>query len=122
VLVYKGFIGTLVGVHVGAGICSGLLSFAWSFSKLTLIAAAVIWQRVVSVATLTGRPPLALPCRRDQIGIVQQEPVLFSGNISDNIRMGKPGATQAEIEEAAKMSNAHSFIMNFPGGYDTEVR
>jgi ABC-type transport system involved in Fe-S cluster assembly fused permease/ATPase subunit len=36
--------------------------------------------------------------------------------------MGKPGATQAEIEEAAKMSNAHSFIVNFPAGYNTEVR
>jgi hypothetical protein len=35
--------------------------------------------------------------------------------------MGKPGCTQAEVEEAAKMSNAHTFIMNFPGGYDTEV-
>lgn len=57
----------------------------------------------------------------DQIGLVGQEPVLFSGTISDNIRMGKPGCSQEEIEEAAKMSNAHTFIENFPAGYNTEV-
>lgn len=57
----------------------------------------------------------------DQIGLVGQEPVLFGGTIADNIRMGKPGATQKEVEDAAKMSNAHNFIMTFPDNYNTEV-
>ncbi|CAL8095680.1 unnamed protein product [Calicophoron daubneyi] len=56
---------------------------------------------------------------RNQIGVVQQEPVLFEGTIADNIRLGKPGATQEEIEEAAKEANAHDFICALPEGYDT---
>jgi len=58
---------------------------------------------------------------RQQIGLVAQEPVLFSGTIAENIGMGKPGATREEVENAAKMSNAHDFIMEFPNGYDTDV-
>jgi len=58
---------------------------------------------------------------RQQIGLVGQEPVLFSGTVAENIAMGKPGATRNEVEAAAKMSNAHNFIMEFPDGYDTDV-
>src|SRR6056300_883214 len=58
---------------------------------------------------------------RNQIGLVGQEPVLFSGSIADNIANGKPGASRQEIEEAGKMANAHNFIMEFPEGYDTQV-
>ena len=58
---------------------------------------------------------------RQQIGVVSQEPVLFATTIAENIRYGKEGVTQAEIEEAAKVSNAHSFISEFPDGYETLV-
>jgi len=58
---------------------------------------------------------------REQIGLVGQEPVLFSGTIAENIANGRVGATRVEVEAAAKMANAHSFIMEFPDGYDTEV-
>ncbi|GAB4415744.1 MAG: ABC transporter ATP-binding protein [Anaerolineales bacterium] len=58
---------------------------------------------------------------RAQIGIVLQETTLFSGSIRENIAFGKPEATQAEIEEAAKAAQAHDFIMSFPEGYDTHV-
>jgi len=58
---------------------------------------------------------------REQIGLVSQEPVLFSGTIAENIRMGKPGATMEEIVTAAKMANGHDFIMAFPSGYETHV-
>eukprot|EP00808_Paulinella_micropora_P014339 g50286.t1 len=58
---------------------------------------------------------------REHIGLVGQEPVLFSGTIADNISYGKPGSTREEVIEAAKMSNAHNFIMEFPNGYDTDV-
>jgi len=58
---------------------------------------------------------------RSQIGLVSQEPILFAGTIYENIRYGKPDATKEEIEEAAKMSNAHNFIQSFPLGYDTPV-
>eukprot|EP00457_Paulinella_chromatophora_P000433 gb/GEZN01000433.1/.p1 GENE.gb/GEZN01000433.1/~~gb/GEZN01000433.1/.p1 ORF type:complete len:1384 (+),score=244.98 gb/GEZN01000433.1/:399-4154(+) len=58
---------------------------------------------------------------RSHIGLVGQEPVLFSGTIAENIANGKPGATREEIIEAAKMANAHDFISDFPKGYDTDV-
>jgi len=58
---------------------------------------------------------------RTHIGIALQEPVLFSGSIRDNIRYGKPGATDDEVIEAAKAAQAHDFITSLPKGYDTEV-
>lgn len=50
-----------------------------------------------------------------------QEPVLFVGSIAANIAYGKDGATQDEIETAAKLANAHDFITAFPDGYRTNV-
>ena len=58
---------------------------------------------------------------RRQIGIVLQETTLFSGTIRDNIAFGKPEASQAEIEAAARAAQAHDFITSFPEGYDTHV-
>jgi len=58
---------------------------------------------------------------RSQIGIVLQETNLFSGTIRENIAYGRPGATQEEIEAAAKAAQAHAFITSFPTGYDTVV-
>ena len=58
---------------------------------------------------------------RNQIGLVQQDNILFSDTVRENILLGRPDATEEEIIEAAKMANAHDFIMNLPNGYDTEV-
>ena len=58
---------------------------------------------------------------RSQIAIVQQEPVLFHRTLAENIAYGRPGATQAEIEQAARLASAHDFIMALPRGYDTLV-
>ena len=58
---------------------------------------------------------------RRQIGLVSQEPVLFGYTIAENIQFGKEGATPEEVEEAAKMANAHEFIVGFEKGYDTDV-
>jgi len=58
---------------------------------------------------------------RSQIGVVLQETFLFSGSILDNIRYSKPDATLDEVIRAAKIANAHDFIMRFPDGYDTKV-
>ncbi len=51
---------------------------------------------------------------RKYVGIVNQEPVLFSTTIAENIAYGGEGITQQQIEEAAKMANAHNFITQFP--------
>jgi len=59
---------------------------------------------------------------RSQLGLVAQEPVLFMGTVAENIAYGKEGATKEEIEEAAKMANAHTFITESLGdGYNTDV-
>ncbi|MDY7078385.1 MAG: ABC transporter ATP-binding protein [Chloroflexota bacterium] len=58
---------------------------------------------------------------RRNIGVALQESVLFSGTIRDNIRYGRPGATDAEVTAAAQAAQAHAFITEFPDGYDTEV-
>jgi ATP-binding cassette subfamily B (MDR/TAP) protein 1 len=58
---------------------------------------------------------------RQQIGLVGQEPVLFSGTIADNISYGKPGSTKEDVEAAAKMANAFDFVQEFPAKFDTDV-
>jgi ATP-binding cassette subfamily B multidrug efflux pump len=55
------------------------------------------------------------------IGIVPQETILFSGTVRDNIRYGRPGASDEEVIAAAKAAQAHDFILEFPQGYDTHV-
>jgi ABC-type multidrug transport system fused ATPase/permease subunit len=59
---------------------------------------------------------------RRRIGIVTQNPILFSGTILSNITYGIPDATLADAVRAAQLANAHQFILSFPQGYDTEVR
>ncbi|UXR77718.1 MULTISPECIES: ABC transporter ATP-binding protein [unclassified Staphylococcus] len=58
---------------------------------------------------------------RRQIGMVQQDNILFSDTVKENILLGRPDATFEEVVAAAKMANAHDFIMTLPNGYDTEV-
>jgi ATP-binding cassette subfamily B multidrug efflux pump len=58
---------------------------------------------------------------RRQMGLVPQDPFLFSGTIADNIRFGNPDAEEEKIEEAARLANAHEFIIALPDGYDTEI-
>lgn len=56
---------------------------------------------------------------RKTVGMVLQDTYLFSETVRENIRYGKPDATDAEVERAARMANAHSFIIHLPEGYDT---
>ncbi len=58
---------------------------------------------------------------RDFMGVVSQEPTVFGRSVFDNIRMGNPTATDAEVEEAAKLAQAHQFIALLPDGYNTQV-
>lgn len=64
---------------------------------------------------------LTLESLRNNVGIVLQDSILFSGTVADNIRYGKPNATQKEVEEAAKQANIHDFILTLPQGYKTEI-
>lgn len=65
---------------------------------------------------------LKLRWLRQQIGLVSQEPALFATTIKENILLGRGDASLVEIEEAARVANAHSFIVKLPDGYDTQVR
>ena len=58
---------------------------------------------------------------RKNIGIVSQDVFLFTGTIRENIAYGKPDATDAEIQQAAKLANIHEYIQTLPNGYETEV-
>ncbi|XKL66216.1 hypothetical protein PGB90_009636 [Kerria lacca] len=71
--------------------------------------------------TLDGIPLQQLNLRwlRNQIGVVAQEPILFSSSIAENIRYGRVDVSQKEIEKAAHLANAHSFISKLPEGYNT---
>lgn len=64
---------------------------------------------------------VSLNSLRSQIGLVLQETTLFAASVRKNIAFGRPDATQAEIEAAAKAAQAHDFILQLPDGYDTAV-
>ncbi|CAI5481222.1 unnamed protein product [Closterium sp. Yama58-4] len=64
---------------------------------------------------------LSLTWLRSQLGLVSQEPSLFATSILENIRYGKEDATLEEVEEAARIANAHSFVTALPHGYNTQV-
>ncbi len=64
---------------------------------------------------------LPLDTIRDNISVVTQDTYMFHGTVAENLRFGKPGATQQELEEAARAANAHEFISQLPHGYDTVV-
>jgi ATP-binding cassette subfamily B protein len=64
---------------------------------------------------------IQLSSLRRNIGVVQQDVYLFAGTVLENIRYGKPNASQMEIVTAAKKANAHDFILALPNGYDTDI-
>ena len=64
---------------------------------------------------------LKLQSLRSHIGIVQQDVYLFAGTVMENIRYGKPEASDEEVIRAAKAANAHEFIMELENGYDTDI-
>jgi ABC-type multidrug transport system fused ATPase/permease subunit len=80
-----------------------------------------VWEGAVLVDGYDVRDVTAASLR-SQIGIVLQEPFLFTGTIRENIRYGRLSASDAEVEEAARVIGAHELIAHLPEGYDTRVR
>nr|DAI86794.1 MAG TPA: hypothetical protein [Caudoviricetes sp.] len=66
-------------------------------------------------------PRLKLDIWRSRLAVVNQAPFLFSDTVANNIALGKPGATQQEIEHAARLASVHEDILRLPQGYETEV-
>jgi ATP-binding cassette subfamily B multidrug efflux pump len=79
-----------------------------------------VWQGHVTLDGVDVRD-IPLDVLRAQVGIALQESVLFSGTVRDNIRYGRPGATDEEVVAAAKAAQAHDFIAAFPDRYDTWI-
>ncbi|MEI8366561.1 MAG: ATP-binding cassette domain-containing protein [Parachlamydiaceae bacterium] len=64
---------------------------------------------------------ITLESLRRQIALIPQDPILFHRTLSENIRFGKPDATDEEVIQAAKLAHCHEFISNLPHGYETKV-
>jgi ABC-type multidrug transport system fused ATPase/permease subunit len=80
-----------------------------------------VTEGAVSIDGLDVRSVRQQSLRR-QMGLVPQDPFLFSGSIADNIRFGQPEASGRAVEEAARLANAHEFITALPDGYATEIQ
>jgi len=119
-LVCKGY-----SLSVGAGATVALCGPSGSGKSTIIQLLERFYDPLSGSVQLDGADIKTLNVRwlRSQLGLVGQEPVLFQGSVSENISYGKQGgATQAEIEEAAAMANAHAFITeNLAKGYATDV-
>jgi ABC-type multidrug transport system fused ATPase/permease subunit len=82
---------------------------------------ADVWDGAVRIDSRDVRD-VTQPSLRSQFGIVLQDTFLFGGTVRENIRFGRPEATNAEVEEAARVVGAHDFIAQLPDAYDTPVQ
>ena len=92
--------------------------------KTTLISLILaFYQPSQGQILFDGRPAAAyhLPSLRRRIGYVSQSTLLLSGTISENLRYGNPGATQAEVEAAARAAGIHAYVMGLPNQYDSRI-
>jgi ATP-binding cassette subfamily B protein len=82
-----------------------------------------LWDPTEGRITIDGQDlrEVTLESLRSQIGVVFQESMLFNRSIRDNLRVGRPDATDAEVEQACRMADAHEFIIRQPHGYDTTI-
>src|SRR5436309_2249068 len=81
------------------------------------------YEPIAGGISIDGYPldRLSLSCLRNKIGLVMQEPVLFSGSIPENIMYGDVEASEENVVRAAQSANAHDFIVGLPKGYDTQI-
>ena len=112
-----------VNIHIDAGMTVGILGGTGS-SKSTLVQLIPRLYDASEGAVKVGGVDVKrydLTALRDQVAMVLQKNVLFSGTIKDNLRWGNPEATDEEMVKACKLSCAHDFISSFPDGYDTYI-
>ena len=105
--------GATVGILGGTG--SGKTSLVQLIPRLYDVS-----QGCVKVGGIDVRD-YDLTVLRDEVAMVLQKNVLFSGTIKENLRWGNPNATDEELETACKLACAHDFIVSFPNGYDTRI-
>ena len=112
-----------VNLHIPAGATVGILGSTGS-SKSTLVQLIPRLYDVSEGTLKVGGVDVRdydLEVLRDNVAMVLQKNVLFSGSIKDNLRWGNPNATDEEMIHACKLACAHEFIETFPNGYDTHI-
>lgn len=114
---------TNFNLKVESGQTVAIVGTAGSGKSTVLALLERFYEPLTGQVMLDGNNIKALNLRwlRSHIGLVQQEPVLFSTSIRDNIIYGRHNATEAEITEASRIANAHHFISSLPHGYDTHI-
>jgi ATP-binding cassette subfamily B protein len=110
-------------LHVPAGTTVALVGPTGAGKSTALSLLHRMWDAVSGVIRIDGidHRDIKLESLRRNIGVVFQDSTMFYRSIGDNLRIGKPDATQAEIEEAAKLAEAHDFIVRQLQGYETLV-
>ncbi len=112
-----------VNLHIPSGATVGILGGTGS-SKTTLVQLIPRLYDVSDGCVKVGGVDVRdydLQILRDQVAMVLQKNVLFSGTIKENLRWGNPDATDEELEKACRLACAHDFITGFPKGYDTYI-
>jgi len=112
-----------ITLHIDAGMTVGILGVTGS-SKSTFVQLIPRLYDVTEGAVKVGGVDVRdydIHALRDQVSMVLQKNVLFSGSIKDNLRWGNPNATDEEMEHACRLACAHDFITAFPEGYDTHI-
>ncbi len=112
-----------IDLHIPSGATVGILGGTGS-SKSTLVQLiARLYDVSEGTVRVSGTDVRAydLKTLRDNVAMVLQKNVLFSGTIKENLRWGNPDATDAEMIEACKLAQAHDFVESFPDGYDTMI-
>ena len=123
---YKAHYGAVlrdISLHIRAGEYIAFVGFS-GVGKTTLCSLIPRFYDVSAGAILLDGIDIRtvrLASLRQNIGIVYQEVYLFAGTVAENIRYGKPGASDAEVIAAAKQAHAHEFIMRLPQGYATDI-
>ncbi len=112
-----------INLHINSGETIGIIGGTGS-SKSTLIQLiSRLYDTTEGVVKVGGEDVKSydLQSLRNQVAVVLQKNILFSGSIKDNLRWGNKNATDEEMIEACKLSQAHEFIEAFPDGYDTHI-
>ncbi|MBE7002247.1 MAG: ABC transporter ATP-binding protein [Ruminococcaceae bacterium] len=112
-----------INLHIDAGMTVGILGGTGA-SKSTFVQLIPRLYDTTEGTVKVGGTDVKdydIHALREQVSVVLQKNVLFSGSIKDNLRWGNPDATDEEMEHACRLACAHDFIMSFPEGYDTHI-
>ncbi len=112
-----------IDLHIKSGMTVGVIGGTGS-SKSTLVQLIPrLYDVTEGVVRVGGRDvrEYAIESLREEVAMVLQKNLLFSGTIKDNLRWGNPNATDEELAEACKLAQAHEFVSSFPDGYDTMI-